>query len=202
MLFTCVQDCYDNGTLDNLDRWGHPIRFGHRRGTVYNLKPADILRLMDHLTGVDDTAAKGYPDGKGTPTLDPQYIPVIGFLECFRTGEDLAVEWMDKHNDQLCDIVDAKVEQLRKHPVPMGTIDPTRMTLRRKGKSAAETLADGKTTSTSDIVETGEKTVLRPRAQTSKPTGRKPMSAEARAAAGARLKAAREKKAAQITAKA
>jgi len=210
MLFDCVLDCRDNGTKDTLTKWGFPVTHNYRRGTRYDLPPKEIAVLFDRLTGLDDDALHGWPTERdsrgrgGEPTRDVEYIPVIGFLECFRPADDFATKWLDDHNDELVDIVDAKVEYLKGHPVPVGTVDPGRRTLARKGtKSVAQTLADGVPTATSTLAGAEDRPParLRPKRQLPAPkAARKPMSDEARKAAGERLKAAREKKAAMAAA--
>jgi hypothetical protein len=126
---------------------------------------------------------------------------------------------VDSHNDELCDIVDARVLPYRKltaeeeandrlvaktgegkFTLPHGVVAITRPTLMRKKKTTEEVIA-GQDQLTYEA--SGPITLTRPErpaAPTARPTPaakkgtRKPMSAEARKAAGERLAAARAKK--------
>lgn len=135
MKFLCVADAYDNGTSDKLDKFGRPVRHGYRRETMYEMDEAQVKRLMYALTGVWTEK-----DAAGKVILERT---TIGFLDNFRPADDFATAFLDQHNDELVDIVDQRVQDIKDKPPIVGPAEPARVTLRRKGqKSLAELQAD------------------------------------------------------------
>lgn len=194
MKFLCEESCYDNGNLQRLDKRGVPIRFGYKRGIVY-----------------DSDDPKGY-----ITEAQLFHLTRVGlFPEFFSYADDLARVWVDQHNDELCDIVDARGLPYRKltpeeeqndedvlrgrkagkFTLARGPVEMARVKLVRKGKPVAQAFLDG-TPSPLLPEEINRIDLKRKAAVPLPPRGRKPMSAEARAAASERLKAARAKKAA------
>jgi len=121
------------------------------------------------------------------------------FPECFEASDDLAKDWMEKHNDELCDIIDARQLPYRpltpeeeKHDIEVKAGRLKEPMIRPVGPDQVQKKKLQR------LVRKVPKDPDSPVAQTETaaeaPRGRKPMSAEARAAAGERLKAARAAK--------
>ena len=190
MKFICADDCIDSGDLKNLSRLGTPITHNYRRERIYDISEAQLRRLK-----------------------------AIGlFPEFFEFADDgVAQAWVEAHNDELCDIVDARVLPYRKltpeeeendrlvalgkkegkFTLPHGVIAKSRPALIRRGRTAAQTVIDPNREAPA---AGGPIELIRKEkpAKVADPApvkgGRKPMSAEARKAAGERLAAARAKK--------
>ena len=195
MKFICADDCIDSGDLSNLSRLGTPITHNYRRERVYDISEAQLRRLT-----------------------------AIGlFPECFEFADDgVAQAWVEAHNDELCDIVDARVLPYRKltpeeeendrlialgkkegkFTLPHGVIAKSRPALIRRGRTAAQTVIDPNREAPAaggpiELIrkeKPAEVAAPAPAKPAEKKNGRKPMSAEARKAAGERLAAARAKK--------
>lgn len=184
MKFLCAESVFDGGDPKVVNKKGKIIQKSYRRDETYDMDEAEVKHLFAMLTGL----SYEYDARTHLPIPETEQI-VTGFLDCFRSADDFARDYIEKHNDDLLDIVEAKVQYLRDHPPVIGTAEPTKLRLHaRSGKPV-----EGEPTP--EAPKVGEKQELRPRA-----IGRPPMSAEARAAAGARLKAAREKKRAEAKA--
>jgi hypothetical protein len=187
MKLLCIDDGIDSGTLSNLSKRGTPETHNYRRERIYDVDESTLRRLT-----------------------------AIGlFPEIFEYADEAAQRWVEGHNDELCDIVDSRELPYRKltpeeeandrmvaktgegkYTLPHGVVALTRPKLVRKGKTLAETVADP---GAAPIMETSRPISLtrkEPAAPAPAPakSGRKPMSAEARKAAGERLAAARAKK--------
>jgi hypothetical protein len=189
MKFLCEDSCIDSGSLDNLSRFGVPITHNYLRGKEYEIDEKQLRRLTS----------------------------ISLFPEFFAYADDLARVWVDQHNDELCDIVDARKLPYRKltaeeeandravaktgqgeYTLPHGPVSIYKPKLVRKGQSVADAFSKG---IPSPLVAAPESVSLQRKAPVEpKKNGRKPMSAEARKAAGERLAAARAKKREKVTA--
>jgi hypothetical protein len=191
MKFICIDDAIDSGDRQHLSKRETPITHNYRRERIYDIDEAQLRRLT-----------------------------AIGlFPEVFEYGDEAAAAWVEAHNDELCDIVDARVLPYRKltaeeeandrlvaktgegkFTLPHGVVAITRPTLMRNKKTTEEVIA-GQDQLTYEA--SGPITLTRPEkpaapaarpAPAAKKGTRKPMSAEARKEAGERLAAARAKK--------
>jgi len=111
------------------------------------------------------------------------------FPEYFDAADDLARDWLDKHNDQLCDIVDARVLPFR----PFTKEEQAHDLLVRQGKlDEPMTLPVGP----DPVKRINLKRLVRKSAAPAPeaPKGRKPMSPEAKQAMLDRLAKARAAK--------
>lgn len=109
MKFICTQDCRDQGTREKADRFGVPIRFNYRRDRSYDIDENQLKRLTS-----------------------------LGFFpELFDYGDDAARQWVEMHNDELCDIVDNRSFP----PTPKGTVSLAKPMLVRKGRTVGEALS-------------------------------------------------------------
>ena len=209
MKFICIDDAIDSGDRQHLSKRETPITHNYRRERIYDIDEAQLRRLT-----------------------------AIGlFPEVFEYGDEAAAAWVEAHNDELCDIVDARVLPYRKltseeeandrlvaktgegkFTLPHGVVAISRPTLMRKKKTTEEVIAgqdqltyeasgpitlkrkdadipNRETREAMASLERGEGvTPKHPKPVAQKKGTRKPMSAEARKAAGERLAAARAKK--------
>ena len=195
MKFWVTQDCIDQGDLQHVDKNGIPIRYAFRLTRQASAGPYEISEtLLRQLT------AHGL------------------FPEFFQYADDTAKAWVEAHNDELCDIVDARVLPFRKltneeekndldiqrgrkegeYTLPHGTVDAQLPKLVRRGKTLAER-AEGRDVQlvTGEDIQLQRKGPAKAKADPVKPAGRKPMSEANRKAAGERLAKARAAKAAQ-----
>ena len=189
MKFICIDDAIDSGDRQHLSKRETPITHNYRRERIYDIDEAQLRRLT-----------------------------AIGlFPEVFEYGDEAAAAWVEAHNDELCDIVDARVLPYRKltaeeeandrlvaktgegkYTLPHGVVAISRPKLIRRGTTIAKTSEEGNVQSVSGPITLTRPE--RPAAPTARPTPaakkgtRKPMSAEARKAAGERLAADRAKK--------
>lgn len=110
MKFICTQDCRDQGTREKTDRYGVPIRHNYRRDRTYDIDEMQLKRLTS-----------------------------LGFFpELFEYGDDGARQWVELHNDELCDIVDARSFP----PTPRGTVSLAKpLLVRKNGKTVGEALS-------------------------------------------------------------
>ena len=190
MKFICIDDAIDSGDRQHLSKRETPITHNYRRERIYDIDEAQLRRLT-----------------------------AIGlFPEVFEYGDEAAAAWVEAHNDELCDIVDARVLPYRKltaeeeandrlvaktgegkFTLPHGVVAISRPKLIRKGHHGCQDLRGGNRAARGH----GPITLTRPErpaapaarpAPAAKKGTRKPMSAEARKAAGERLAAARAKK--------
>lgn len=186
MKFICIEDCIDSGDLQHLSKRETPITHNYRVERIYDINEETLKRLT-----------------------------AIGlFPEFFEFGDEAATAYVDSHNDELCDIVDARVLPYRKltpeeeandrlvaktgegkYTLPHGVVAISRPKLIRRGKVADSKAPEGeKGTVRGPIsLERGKGTPEKPPVTSAK-TGRKPMSAENRKKAGERLAAARQAK--------
>ena len=195
MKLLCIEDGIDSGDMAHLSKRQTPVTHNYRRDRVYEVNETELKRLA----------------------------AIALFPEIFEYADEETARHVEDGplNDELCDIVDARVLPFRKltpaeeandrlvdktgegtYTLPHGIIAMTRPRLVRKGRTLGDALA-GK----EDEFEqrSGEIKLQRKAPATSpvapatsaapaKKSGRKPMSAEARKAAGERLAAARAKK--------
>ncbi len=210
MRFWCVTDCIlqgvpnlvvkDGVTIVELDansrpiiktdKNGIPVRHGYKSQVHGRFEPYDIDEHM-----LKCLTATGL------------------FPECFEFADDAARNYVESHNDELCDIVDNRVLPYRKltpeeerndldiqrgrkegeYTLPHGTIEANAPRLVRRGKTLVER-------TTGETLAEGDKSPIqlqrKGKAAEKPATGRKPMSEEARKAAGERLAKARAAKAA------
>ena len=91
MKFRVTQDCIDQGDLKHVDKNGVPIRYAFRLTRQASAGPYEIGEaLLRQLT------AHGL------------------FPEFFQYADDQARDWVEAHNDELCDIVDNRVLPFRR----------------------------------------------------------------------------------------
>ena len=134
MKFICIDDAIDSGDRQHLSKRETPITHNYRRERIYDIDEAQLRRLT-----------------------------AIGlFPEVFEYGDEAAAAWVEAHNDELCDIVDARVLPYRKltaeeeandrlvaktgegkFTLPHGVVAISRPKLIRRGTTVAKTSEEG-----------------------------------------------------------